>query len=426
MAHLSDEDVLSFVAGSADEAAAALVEAHIDECQTCRSLVSSAAKVDRASAPTAPDDRPRERTPPTLPAEVGQVIDGRFRLERVLGVGGMGCVYEALQLHLNQKVALKLLLPELSADQSAVTRFLREARSAALLRHPNICQVLDLGILQSGTPFLVMELLRGESVRERLQRQGPFSAASARHVVSEALNAIEAAHAHGIVHRDLKPDNLFFAKDTEGRETVKVLDFGIAKSMHPQTELGLGGQTATRTVVGSPQYMAPEQLEPGTPVDARTDLWSLGVVLYELLTDVRPFDAGTLVDTMYAIGRLPHVPLTQKVPGIPAELSACVDRCLAKAPEQRFPDAASLRAALLTPGTGASVKRAGTLRWTAAAGGAAAVLVSVVLWAAVNVRAPEPPAALPGQEPAAVVEDSPVTEPAPPEPPAEPESPGTA
>lgn len=265
-------------------------------------------------------------------------MDGRFKVERLLGVGGMGCVFEALQVHLNQRVALKFLLPEFAFDPGVITRFTREARAAVRLTTEHVGRVLDFGTLPSGSPFLVMEYLEGENLERRLEREGPFPWPLAARLIADAALALEEAHALGVIHRDLKPANLFLARRSNGTEVLKVLDFGIARSVHPEIERGLG-TTSGKMLLGTPLYMAPEQLTPGAPLDARTDVWALGCVLVQLITGAPPFPHTDLVELMYAVARQPH----RRVHGPVAPI---VDRCLSKDPSARFSTAAELRHAL--------------------------------------------------------------------------------
>jgi len=334
MSHLSHDTVSAFLAGVLPVAEADSVELHLDGCDDCRRLVSEVVRQRRGGTHASLSTTDQLPMGTVLPAAIGDVIDGRYRIVQLLGVGGMGCVFEAHQLHLNQRVALKFILPSMVTESSAVGRFLREARAAARLVTPHVCHVLDLGTLPSGTPFLAMEYLEGETVEQRLLREGPFPVTLAVRAVNEVLDALSEAHGLGIVHRDLKPANLFFARVASGAEVVKVLDFGIAKSVHPDIEHGLA-TTAASMVLGSPHYMAPEQLQPGMQVDARGDIWSIGCVLYQLLTGQLPFSWQTLVDVMYAIGRLNPEPIRTRRPDVSPAVESVVMRCLAKSPAQR-------------------------------------------------------------------------------------------
>ncbi len=347
MNHLSHDTVSAFLAGVLPSAEAEAVEVHLDACDDCRELVSEVVRQRRGGTHASLSTTDLVSMGAALPAAIGDVIDGRYRIVQLLGVGGMGCVFEAHQVHLNHRVALKFILPSMVTESSAVGRFLREARAAARLRTPHVCHVLDLGTLPTGTPFLAMEYLEGETVEQRLIREGPFSVTLAIRAVSEVLEALSEAHGLGIVHRDLKPANLFFARVASGAEVVKVLDFGIAKSVHPDIEQGLA-TTAASMVLGSPHYMAPEQLQPGAQVDARGDIWSIGCVLYQLLTGQLPFAGQTLVDVMYAIAH--HTPdsIRAQRPDVPRALEAVVMRCLSKRPAHRYETVEALRAALLS------------------------------------------------------------------------------
>ena len=335
MSHPTSERLVLFLAGELPEAEAQLLEDHIDVCAPCREALSEVVRrraQDQASfALTHPS--PAQ----SLPVSAGDVVEGRFRIEKLLGVGGMGCVFEAHQTHLNQRVALKFLLPQYARDASVVDRFTREARAAVRLKTEHVGRVLDFGTLSSGAPYLVMELLLGESVDRRLAREGPFQGPLALRIIRDATLALEEAHGLSIVHRDLKPANLFLARRSNGTEIVKVLDFGIAKSVHPEIEAGLTS-TSGRMILGTPLYMAPEQLGTETPVDARTDIWALGCVLHQLVTGRPPFEAADLVGLMYAIQRAPHPPFIAS-----ASVAAVIDRCLAKAPAGRFESVVALR-----------------------------------------------------------------------------------
>lgn len=330
--HLSPDQVSSYLGGALSDEETATLEGHIDGCAACRELISETVR-SRYDEHLALANTQVTTSEPPLPITVGDVIDGRYRVERLLGVGGMGCVYEALHQALNQRVALKFMLPKFARDQSAVDRFTREARAAVRLVTEHVGRVLDLGALPDGTPFLVMELLVGETVEHRLLREGPFPRRVALELIVDTLDALHEAHALGIVHRDLKPANLFLARRSSGGEVLKVLDFGVAKSVHPDIEAGLGS-TSAATLVGSPLYMAPEQLSPGRAIDARADLWAVGCTLYQVLTGKTPFEGNDLVELMYSIQTRPHVPLATLRPGL-EDVSALVDECLAKEPHRR-------------------------------------------------------------------------------------------
>jgi len=316
---------------------AAQVEAHIDICEDCRVLLSSVVRAQRDAHGLATTHQVA-----ASPVTEGDIIAGKYKIDRVIGAGGMGTVVAASHLQLNQPVALKFMLPAIAADPQAAARFLREARAAVRLSSPHVGRVLDLDSLPNGTPYLVMELLEGITLAQALQEQKRMSATVALGWVRQALSALSEAHALGIVHRDFKPANLFLARKVDGSTQLKVLDFGIAKSIHPDIEKGLSG-TSSQMLLGSPPYMAPEQVNPGATVDARTDVWACGVVLYELLSGVLPFEGKTFVDVMYSIANKAPKPLPVDVP---AAIAAVIDRCLAKQAATRYADASALLTAL--------------------------------------------------------------------------------
>jgi serine/threonine-protein kinase len=268
------------------------------------------------------------------------VLSGKYRIERTLGEGGMGVVYEATHLRLKQRVAIKMLLPELLSSADVVSRFEREARAAGQLRSPNTARVLDVESTPDGIPFMVLELLDGHDLSTELERRGPLPIGEAVDYVLQACNAMREAHGLGIVHRDLKPSNLFLAR--AGNEvTVKVLDFGISK-VESDKEARV---TATQTTVGTPLYMSPEQIRSAKHVDARTDVWALGIILYELLAGRTPFE-GSAAAAAVAICVDPVPPLRAIRPDVPPELEALVLRALEKAIDKRIPSVEALAAAL--------------------------------------------------------------------------------
>ncbi|MDI3289502.1 serine/threonine protein kinase, partial [Polyangium sp. 15x6] len=262
----------------------------------------------------------------------GTVIAGRYRLERPLASGGMGSVWIGRHVTLQTDVAIKFISTESAASQAARARFEREARSAAHLRHPNVVAVQDYGI-EDETPYLVMELLRGESLEERILAQGRLSLAALAPIVQQMSRGLRKAHEGGVIHRDLKPGNVFLARDDDDEvEVVKILDFGIAK----ETDMSLGEATKTSELMGSPHYMSPEQLRSSKKTDVRSDLWSVGVVLYRALTGKIPFPGDTLAEVMVQVfsARLP--PATSLAPDLPPALDAFFQRALARNPDDRF------------------------------------------------------------------------------------------
>ncbi len=271
----------------------------------------------------------------------GTLIAGKFRVDRTLGKGGMGVVLAATHIHLGHRVAIKLLQPEHARSAHVVERFVREARSAASLRGENICRVSDVGALDDGAPYIVMELLDGIDLARVLATQGPLPVSRAASYVLEACVGVAEAHAYGIVHRDLKPANLFIAHRPDGTQVIKVLDFGIAKA--PDGTNDDFSLTRTDSVLGSPGYMSPEQLRSSRDVDLRTDIWSLGVILFELVSGRRPFIAQTITELAIKVSMDKRPPFQV---AMPPGFDQVIDRCLAKDPTHRFPDLGSLAQAL--------------------------------------------------------------------------------
>ncbi len=265
-------------------------------------------------------------------SRVGETIAGKYRVIAPIGVGGMGTVYAARHLQLDTPLALKFLTSE--ADGS-VERFLREAKASAALKSEHVCRVTDYG-LDGETPYIAMELLEGEDLAAVL-RGGKVAIGTAIDYVIQACIGIAEAHALGIVHRDLKPGNLFLTRRPDGSALIKVLDFGVAKVV----VAGEVALTQTASVIGSPAYMSPEQVRSSRSVDARSDVWSLGVILYELIADRYPFKGESLTDLAVAIATEPHLPL-----GEAPELEAVIARALQKDPERRYVDVAAFASAL--------------------------------------------------------------------------------
>lgn len=279
------------------------------------------------------------------------IVEGKYRLEQLIAHGGMGSVYRATHLSLERAVAIKILRAEFLADATARERFNREARAAARLKHPNIVAVYDSGHLPNGSAYLVMELIEGRSLREEMRSQaarlGQMRPERAAAILSQVCAGIEAAHRLGIIHRDLKPDNVMIEASFDGTERVLVLDFGIAKLAVPENgEQTWKGLTDENTIVGTPKYISPEQCT-GQPVDARSDVYSLGILLYEMLTGHAPFAGENTSVVLLKHLQEPPASLRRFNPNIPPQLEQVVLRALAKQPQQRFQSAALFAEALL-------------------------------------------------------------------------------
>jgi eukaryotic-like serine/threonine-protein kinase len=278
-----------------------------------------------------------------LAVEIGSIVAGKYRIDRILAEGGMGVVVAATHLHLEQSVALKFLRGGVSMQLDALARFTREAKAAAQLRSEYVARVIDAGVTEDGTPYMAMEYLEGQSLARTLQTLGRLDVASAVEYAIQACEGLAEAHSRRIVHRDIKPYNLFLVERAPGWNAIKILDFGISKVAFAD-----GGNVATGVIIGSPCYMSPEQLRATATVDQRTDLWSLGATLYELLVGHAAFDASqSLPELITAILDKPAPRVRDARSDVPAELDAVVDRCLAKDREERFSSAGELATALL-------------------------------------------------------------------------------
>ena len=273
----------------------------------------------------------------------GDLLGGKYRVERVLGTGGMGIVVLARHTQLGQRVALKVMLKEALADAGNAERFAREARAAVRLQSPHTARVLDVGKLKNGEPYMVMEYLDGQDLDEVVRVAGALPPHVAVDYILQACEAFAEAHALGMVHRDIKLKNMFLAKTLDGRPVVKVLDFGLAKTLGTLGDVSL---TATSAVFGSPQYMSPEQMRSAKDVDVRSDIWSIGVSLYELLTTRVPFDAPGVAEICAMVLKDPVEPPSKWTFGLSPDLDAIVVKCLAKNPNERFQSVAELAAAL--------------------------------------------------------------------------------
>src|SRR5215468_5420690 len=266
------------------------------------------------------------------PIPIGVVLAGKYRVERVLDQGGMGVVVKAMHLQLNQPVAMKFLLPEVLGNQQVVQRFLREAQAAVRLKSEHVARVIDVGTLETGAPYMVLEYLEGADLSSYPRSQ--LTIGGIIDLMLQACEALAEAHSAGIVHRDIKPANFFLTRGSDGAPLLKVLDFGISKA--PTTGSNL---TATQSVMGTPAYMSPEQMRSSRDVDHRSDIWSLGIVLYELLQGVPPYGGDTFSSMVIKVVTEPLPRMTVALPG---DLEAIVYRCLEKDPARRFQNVAEL------------------------------------------------------------------------------------
>jgi serine/threonine-protein kinase len=300
------------------------------------------------------------------PVEVGGLVAGRYRVERVIGEGGMGVVVAARHVKLDERVAIKFLLKEALLRPDLIARFLREGRSAAQIRSEHVARVVDADELETGEPFLVMEYLEGRDLGAVLKAEGRLPIETAVRYVLQVCEALAAMHALGIVHRDMKPSNLFLTRHSDGSPVIKVIDFGISKHTSDDAEPGGDGLvTETAAILGSPKYMAPEQMRSTRDVDARADLWAIGAILHALLTGEPPFSGLSMMEVYDRIlDGAP--PLRTLLPAAPAGLEAVLLRCLERDRAKRYADVAELAAALVEfgPAEGvASARRAwGILR----------------------------------------------------------------
>ncbi len=310
---------------------------------------------DTAARKTGDDDAVSANAPPDPAAaaaflrdfKTGTVIDGKYRVDKILGRGAMGIVAEATHLELREKVALKFLYAKDHAtEEDFRTRFRREAKVSAKLRNEHITRVIDVGVWRDIFPFMVMDLLEGSDLRQVIRQQGKLPIPIALDYIVQICEGVAEAHAHGIVHRDLKPSNLFVTKRADGTDLVKVLDFGISKWTAQEGELD--ELTQTGVVLGSPKYMSPEQLFGSAGVDARADVWSIGAIFYEMLAGKPPYNLPTLTRICAELSSdRPPPTLHSANADVPDELEAVVMRCFLRAPEDRVQDVAELAGSVL-------------------------------------------------------------------------------
>ncbi|MEQ9320787.1 MAG: serine/threonine-protein kinase [Polyangiaceae bacterium] len=286
-----------------------------------------------------------------MQVEPGSVVDGKFRVLHKLGEGGMGVVMAADHLQLRSRVAIKLLKRE--ASDKRLERFMREARALAQLQTDHVTRVYDVGSLQSGEPYIVMELLDGEDLSSMGHRLGPLPTSDVADYTMQALVALSEAHAIGIVHRDIKPANLFLASLRDGRRIIKVLDFGISK-VNEQAKGRATALTDTGAMLGSPYYMSPEQMKGMRELDARADVWSVGATMHRLLTGRYPFVAGSVAEIAIEILTKPPPPLRQAIPNAPVAFEQLLQRCMSRDPGHRYASVAELAIALAPLGSAES------------------------------------------------------------------------
>lgn len=286
---------------------------------------------------------PGDNLPVTAPVGPGDVLAGKYQVERVLGEGGMGIVVAARHMQLGQRVALKFMLPAAMAQRGAAERFLREAKAAARLRSEHVARVIDVGTLENGAPYTVMEFLEGSDLGRLLEERGPLPVPQAVTYILQACVAMDEAHKQKVVHRDIKPENLFLTRRPDGRPLVKVLDFGISKILDGTSELST---TRTGMAMGSPAYMAPEQMKSAKDADARADIWSLGAVLFQLVSGRLPYEAETFTEMMARVLTEDPRSLGDVDPKCDPGLAAVVRHCLERDREGRIQSVPELVAAL--------------------------------------------------------------------------------
>jgi eukaryotic-like serine/threonine-protein kinase len=282
------------------------------------------------------------------PVRVGEVVAEKYLIEQTLGVGGMGVVVAARDQLLDRRVAIKFLLPKLAGSENAVQRFTREARAATRVTSEHVVRLLEIEKLPSGTPFFVMEHLEGSDLRALLRERGALSPSLAVDYVLQALQAVAEGHVKGIVHRDIKPGNLFLTARADGTPLIKVLDFGIAKTLDSDSAESTSLTSSDDVRLGSPAYMPPEQLQNPRDVDKRSDIWSLGATLYELLCGRPPFEGPGYLELASRILTQPPIPLSEQPvpPTLPPGLEAILRKCLEKDRNARYANAVDLAVAL--------------------------------------------------------------------------------
>jgi tRNA A-37 threonylcarbamoyl transferase component Bud32 len=282
---------------------------------------------------------------PRASAYAGRILEGKYRLVRLLGEGGMGEVYEAHHALIDRRLAVKLLHPEYAKEDDVVRRFQREAKASTAIGHEHIIDITDMGVADTGELFIVMEYLEGQSLGQVLESEGTIAPQRACHIMMQVLSALEAAHGKGIIHRDLKPDNVFLTRRGADADYVKLLDFGISKVKTPDDGV-TKGLTRTGQILGTPSYMSPEQARGEADITTLTDIYSAGVIMFEVLTGVLPYESPSFATLLVKIlTEEPADPLALR-PDLPPGIAEAIRIAMSKQPKERYPDAASFRAAL--------------------------------------------------------------------------------
>src|SRR5919202_2293975 len=274
---------------------------------------------------------------------IGQVLAGKYRIDDKIDEGGMGCVYRATHVLMEKVVAVKVLHPALAADDKIVARFTREAKAASRISHPHAINVTDFGEAENGVVYLVMEYLRGRTLKDVVRSGGPLTLERTVEIVRQVSGALEAAHHEGVVHRDLKSDNIILEEATGG-DWAKVLDFGIAKIQQTDSSVHVTdpGLTAPNLIIGTPQYMSPEQCSQASDIDARSDIYSFGVILFEMLTGHVPFTGESATAIMLKQLQEPPPSVLEERRDLPAAVGVVIARALSKRPEDRHQSASEL------------------------------------------------------------------------------------
>jgi serine/threonine-protein kinase len=299
-----------------------------------------------------------EASTPFYPLSVGELVGGKYRITSILGEGGMGIVFAAKHVDLHCDVAIKVIRQELNQQPELIARLMLEARAAAQIRSEHVCRVLDVARLDAGTPYVVMEYLDGKNLASVLDAKGRLPERLAVDYLLQACEAVAEAHRAGVVHRDLKPENLFLAEFPDGRRAIKVLDFGISKATGAWVKPVARTLTNPSSAMGSPHYMAPEQMTAARDVDARADIWALGTILHQLVTGHLAFDGDSLPAVCAAVLQSDPIPVRQYLPELSVGLEEAIQYCLIKNREQRLATVADLARLISTFGSPQAVQSA--------------------------------------------------------------------